>query len=82
METVQSLRERIAVSDHRAKADCIIQNGRIINVFTRPAPIISGPKTVILPELDRFMKQMKSLMLKVPILPQALLMPMSMWKVP
>ncbi|MBC1399443.1 adenine deaminase [Listeria fleischmannii] len=34
METVQSLRERIAVSDHRAKADCIIQNGRIINVFT------------------------------------------------
>ncbi|WP_088839238.1 MULTISPECIES: adenine deaminase [unclassified Listeria] len=34
METVQSLRERIAVSDHRAKADCIIKNGRIINVFT------------------------------------------------
>ncbi|WP_099221896.1 adenine deaminase [Listeria costaricensis] len=34
MENVRELKERIAVSDYRGKADMIITNGRIVNVFS------------------------------------------------
>lgn len=34
MENLKQLQERVAVSDGRAKADLVIKNGRIINVFS------------------------------------------------
>ncbi|MBC2112071.1 adenine deaminase [Listeria innocua] len=34
MENLKQLQERVAVSDGRAKADLVIKNGRIVNVFS------------------------------------------------
>ncbi|HHQ0090518.1 TPA: hypothetical protein ACSKJI_001547, partial [Listeria monocytogenes] len=34
VENLEQLQERVAVSDGRAKADLVIKNGRIINVFS------------------------------------------------
>lgn len=83
MENLKQLQERIAVSDGRAKADLVIKNGRIINVFS--GEIMDGDiaiKNGYIAGIGNFPDAEKIIdAAGAPLSLLVLLMPMFTWKV-
>lgn len=82
MENLKQLQERVAVSDGRAKADLVIKNGRIINVFS--GEIMDGDiaiKNGYIAGIGNFPDAENIIDAAGPLSLLVLLMPMFTWKV-